>query len=151
MTSIFDSATFLDATTTEALVKRPPVPAGTELIGILGEPKGRAGEKDGKSWTAVDFPVEVDLSAYPDIAKLVNTQTVLFKLGIMLDTNEGGMIDWSTGKNGRLRKVREALGMNVAGQPFSIRAMQGRPIRFVVTHREYEGEIFDEIGAVAKA
>jgi len=148
--SIFDLDSLLNATTTEALERRPPLPAGSTFVGILGEPKGRNGEKNGKTWTAVDFPVEVDLTTDPAAVKAVGTDKLVMKLGIMLDLNEGGMIDWGKGKNNGLRRVREALDMNQAGKPFSIGAMQGRPIRVVISHREHEGEIFDEIGSVSK-
>jgi len=43
-TSNFDPSQFLDATTTEALVKRPPLPAGQDFIGTIGEPKVRGWE-----------------------------------------------------------------------------------------------------------
>ena len=36
----FDPAAFLDATTTEALVRRPPLPVG-DYVGTVGEPKSR--------------------------------------------------------------------------------------------------------------
>lgn len=150
--SVFDSDSFLDATTQEALVRRPPLPVGSDYIGTLGEPKTRKGEKDGKPWTAVDFPVEIDLSTKPDIQKeMGGLAKVTLKVGVMLDINDGGMIDWGVGKNNRLRRLREAVGMNVPGQSFNIRAMQGRLVRVSVKHREHEGEMFDEVDAVSKA
>jgi len=42
--SQFDSSTFLDATTTEANERRPPIPAGKVLLGIIGEPNIRQTE-----------------------------------------------------------------------------------------------------------
>jgi hypothetical protein len=147
---IFDVNTYLDATTTEALKRRPPLPAGTEFIGTLGEPKGRDGEKDGKPWRAVDFPVEIDLTAYPDLAKLTGADKLTFKYGFFLEVNEGGMIDWSVGKNAGLRRLREATGQNVPGKEFNIRLMQGRRVRVKIGHRPYEGEVFDEIASIAQ-
>jgi len=60
------------------------------------------------------------------------------------------MIDWSVGKNNRLRRLREALGMNVPGQTFSMRAMQGRMVRVKIKHVPYEGDILDDIDSVSK-
>ena len=149
--SMFDPNLFLDATTTEALTRRPPLPAGMDFVGTVGEPVTRRGTKDGKNWTAVDFGIDVDLGAYPDVHKQLNADKVTLKYGFVLDLNDGGMIDWSVGKNNRLRKLREALGMNVPGQTFSMRSMQGRMVRVKIKHREFEGEMFEEIDSVSKA
>jgi hypothetical protein len=99
---------------------------------------------------AVDVPLEIDLSAYPDLAAKVGVPKVTLNDSIMLDTTESGGIDNSPGKNGKLRRYREALGMNTPGQPFSFRAMQGRTIKVKIKHRTYEGELYDEVDSVAK-
>jgi len=154
--SSFDPSTFLDATTTEALVRRPPLPVG-DYIGTVGEPKSRSwtSKKEDakvKAGIAIDVPVKIDLSSYPDAqSALGGIDSVQLTAGIMLDLNEGKMIDWGVGKNGALRRWREALGMNNPGEAFSIRAMQGRQVRVKVKHEPYEGENYDKIDSVAKA
>jgi hypothetical protein len=154
--SSFDPAQFLDATTTEALVRRPPLPVG-EYLGVVGEPKTRAWSSNKpdaktKSGIAVDIPVVIDLGAYPtEQALLGGLPQVQLTTGIFLDLNEGKMIDWGVGKNGSLRRWREALGMNNPGEAFSIRQMQGRPIRVKIKHELYEGEMYDKIDSVVKA
>jgi len=152
--SNFDPGTFLDATITEANTKRSPIPAGTDVVAIIGEPKTRqwTGKADPtKSGIAVDVPLAIDLSAYPDLQKSVGADRVILSDSIMLDLTDNGGIDNSPGKNGKLRRYREALGMNTAGQPFSFRMMQGRMIKVKIKHRTYEGEIYDEVDSVAKA
>lgn len=152
--SNFDPTTFLDATITEANVKRSPIPAGSDVIAVIGEPKARTwvGRADPtKSGVAVDVPLEIDLTAYPELQKQVGVPKVTLTDSIMLDTTESGAIDNSPGKNGKLRRYREALGMNVAGQAFSFRLMQGRMIKVKIKHRTYEGELYDEVDSVAKA
>jgi hypothetical protein len=154
MISNFDPSAFLDATTTEVNTKRNPIPAGTDVVAIIGEPKARTwvGKADPtKSGIVVDVPLEIDLSAYPELAAHVGLSKVTLTDGLMLDTTESGGIDNSPGKNGKLRRYREALGLNEAGQPFSFRMMQGRMIKVKVKHRTYEGEIYDEVDSVAKA
>jgi len=154
MISNFDPSAFLDATTTEVNSKRNPIPAGTDVVAIIGEPKARTwtGKADpSKSGIVVDVPLEIDLSAYPELAAHVGLSKVTLTDGLMLDTTESGGIDNSPGKNGKLRRYREALGLNEAGQPFSFRMMQGRMIKVKVKHRTYEGEIYDEVDSVAKA
>lgn len=158
-TSQFDPALFLDATTTEAAVKRPPLPAGQVFRGIVGEPKSRAwtSNKDPanpKSGIAIDVPVEIDLSPYkaqlgPEFAEISKVTLVD---GIMVDmTADQKGIDWSPGKNGKFRRWRDALNMNVAGEPFSPRMMQGRMVSVKISHRVHEGEIFDQVDSPVKA
>src|SRR5208282_3797637 len=139
--SMFDVNEFLDAQTTQAAEKRPPLPAGSEYIGTIGEPIGRSGEKDGKPWAAVDFPIALDL---PD-----GSHTTL-KFGTFLDVTDSNELDWSAGRNSGMRRLREATGLNEKGKVFTPRMLQGRQVKVKIKHRLYEGEIFDEIGAVAK-
>lgn len=152
--SNFDPAAFLDTTYTESNTKRNPIPSGTDIVGVIGEPKARVwqGKADPtKSGTVVDVPIEIDLSSYPDLQTKVGVPKVTLVDGIMLDQTEGGMLDFSPGKNSKLRRYREALGLNKSGEAFSFRMMQGRTIRVKVSHRTYEGDIFDQVDSVAKA
>ena len=151
--SQFDPQVFLDATISEPSVKRPPLPAMSDFIGIIGEVKARAwqGKKDPtQSGIAMDVPVEIDLSAYPEVMKTLGIPKVTLNDSIMLDLTEGGTIDNAPGKNGKLRRYREALNMNKPGDTFSFRAMQGRPVLVKIKHRTYEGDIYDEVDSVAK-
>lgn len=152
--SVFDPNSFLDATTTEASVKRPPIPAGTDLVATITKVVGRAwtGKKDPtQSGVAVDLTLEFDLTQNANVRQLVGLDKVQIVDGIMLDRTEGGAIDFSPGKNGKLRRYREALGLNVAGEPFSIRAMEGRLVKAKIKHDIYEGDTYDKIDSVAKA
>ena len=150
MTSNFDPQAFLDATIAEPSVKRPPLPAGREFVGVIGEVKARTwqGKQDpSKSGIVMDVPITFDLAQFPEL----NLKQVTITDGIMLDTTDGGTIDNSPGKNGKLRRYREALNMNKPGDTFSFRAMQGRTIRAKISHRTYEGDLFDQIDSVARA
>lgn len=138
--SQFDVDSFLDAQTTEAASKRAPLPAGSEYLGTIGEPVARSGEKDGKQWAAMDFPIQLD----------ANGDTVTLKYGTFVDVSDSGGLDWSPGRNSGLRRLREATGLNEKGKPFSVRMLQGRQVRVKIKHRIYEGEIYDEIGSVAR-
>lgn len=154
MTSQFDPNTFLHATTTEALTRRPPIPSGTQLVGTIGEiTAAEWASKDGtKSGMKFNVPIKFDLLAYPEIHKVVGVDSVQLSDTIMLDlTADKQGIDWSPGKNGGLRRYREALGMNTPGEPFSPFAMSGRLIRVEISHREYNNELYDEVKSVAKA
>lgn len=156
--SLFDLNSFLDAATTEESKRRPPLPAGTELVATIGEPKARSwtGKQDpSRSGIAVDLPLEFDLKALgrEDLIKHVGgLEKVTITHGIMLDLTEAGTIDYSPGKNGRIRLYREALGLNVPGQQFALRMLQGRQIRAKIKHRPGQNadEIYEDIEAVAK-
>ena len=158
--SNFDPSQFLDATTTEAATRRPPLPVG-DYVGTLGEPKSRTWESKKpdakvKSGVAVDVPVTISVQSYlstfsPENQKIFkDVDQVTITTGIMLDLNDGGMIDWGVGRNGAMRRWREALDMNKPGEAFSIRMMQGRQVKVKIKHRVYEGEFFDEIDSVSK-
>lgn len=154
MISAFDPQSFLDATMDQPLVKRPPLSAGKDFVGIIGEVKPRPwqGKKDPtQSGIAMDIPVEIDLSAYPEEKARLGADKLMLTDSIMLDLNAAGSIDNGPGKNGKLRRYREALDLNKAGDVFSFRNMQGRSIKVKIGHREYQGDIFDEIAGVAKA
>jgi hypothetical protein len=152
--STFDPEAFLGAAINEPMVRRPPLPAGTELIGVIGEVKFTSGtigkgDRQGQPWYRFDFPIEFDLSSKPDLQASLGVDKLTINEGIMLDI-ENGQILTGTGKNGRLRQYREALDMNKPGDSFSPRGMQGRLIRAKVRLEPYEGEMFEKVGAVAR-
>ncbi len=153
--SEFDPSKFLDATTTEALVKRPPLPIG-DYVGTITdisvrEWNSKKPDAKVKSGIAFDLKVELDMTAYPHAQEVVGVPKITLTPGIMIDTTASGAIDWSAGKNGALRRYREALGMNTPGETFSPRQMVGRLLRVKIKHREYEGEFYDEVDSVSKA
>lgn len=149
--SNFDPQSFLTATVTEALVKRPPLPAD-EYVAVVGQPTIRAaqGRKDpSKTYVFLDLPLTVEVpselqgdAGYP--------ATIRMQDSLILDYTEEGGLDLRQGKNTRLRLYREALDMNKPGQPFSIASMEGRPLKVRVTHEVYEGEPRERIGGVVR-
>lgn len=152
--SAFNPETYLDSTISEPTVRRPPLPATRDFVGVIGEIKSRAwqGKKDPtQSGIAVDVPIEFDLSPFPDLVAQIGQPKVTLMDGIMLDLTSSGAIDNAPGKNSKLRRYREALDMNKPGDSFSFRAMQGRLIRAKIKHETFEGDVLDKIDSVAKA
>lgn len=154
--STFDPSQFLDATTTEAATRRPPLPPG-EYLAILGEPDVRPnvqGKKDAsKLYNFIDFPLTVDVSAYPAARSKVGVDTVKLRHSVSLDLTDSGSLDWSPGRNTGLRFLREAAKMNVPGEAFSVRRLEGRMVKVKVSHREYpehSGEFVEQIDSVIK-
>lgn len=150
MTSAFDPQILLSATTEQVLERRAPLPVGdyTATIGELTvrEWSSRDGAKKG---VALDVPLVVEVPAEVQVELGLNP-TLTFKDSIMLDLTETGGIDYSKGKNGRLRLYRDALDMNKAGEPFSPMLMMGRLIKVKVGHEDYEGWPRERIGSVSQ-
>lgn len=152
--SNFDPATFLDQSTTEQSLRRPPLPAGDYQATITdlssrtwqGKPGGKA---EGKSGIA--FDVKLRVSTSPDLQAAGQPPEITLNDSIMVDLTDAGLIDYGIGKSGRLRIYREATGLNAAGQPFSPRQLVGRLVTAKLKQREYQGEFFEEVDSVAKA
>ena len=149
MTSNFDPEQFLNAVITDVQVRRPNLPAGIDVQGVVGEIKIVPWQKKddpSKHGIKAEVPLVVDTS-------LIEGQppTLTLTYEIMMDLNEGGAIDMAVGKNGKLRGFREAVGMNAPGSPFNWRAAQGKVVRAKISHRAWNNELYDEVASVAKA
>jgi hypothetical protein len=154
--SQFDPATFLDATTTEASFKRPPLPVGDyrAVIGDLATRPWVSSKDPTKSGIAVDVPLVIDVPGDLQEQLGLTQPTLTVKDSIMLDLTPSGTMDMSPGKNAKLRKYRDATGNNVAGRPFNIRMLQGQIVTVKLDHREYpegSGELFEQVQGVAAA
>lgn len=148
--SIFDPEQSLDISIDAPLVKRPPIPVG-DYTATIKELKARPwqGRKD-PSRSGIAWDVKFDVTLPNDVASLVGQPAIVLSDSIMLDLNDAGALDLSPGKNGGLRRYREALDMNKPGDAFSARAMVGRMLKVKVKHEIYEGEIQERVGGVAR-
>src|SRR2546421_8475394 len=151
--SAFDPAQFLDATTTEANTRLPPLPPGDYLATLedlkLEDWQSRDGQKAGKKFTV---QLAVDPSSNMSAVKtgtFEGIKTLRVQDSIMLDTTPQGL-DMGQGKNTGLRRYRDAMNLNAAGQPFAPRMMIGRQLKVKIKHREYQGELFNEVDAVTR-
>jgi hypothetical protein len=156
--SQFDPNLFLDATTTEAATKRPPLPETNPAtsdglyVGILKLPKFREwqGKKDPtQSGWAIDIPVMIDVPAQLQDSLKLQPQVQL-TAGGFVDTTPQGALDWAPGRNRVLRNLRDATGQNVAGQVWNPRMLEGKPVKVKITHDMYESDVVDKIGNVFK-
>ncbi len=155
--SQFDPATFLHATTTEAATRRPLIPTEnpaddnglyqavigevTMASGIIGK-----GDRAGQPWVQAVIPLRIQLP--PEVQALVGGQSELTITDRpMLDTVNGAL-DWTVGKNRGLRTYREATGLNVKGEPFSIAMLGGKMVKVKITHEEYQGNFNEKFKAV---
>jgi len=146
----FDPNTFLNATFTEENdTKVIPVPAGEYLA--LAE------KVDVKSWSSKDgsssgIKLEILWDIQDDNVKaLLGRDTVKCAQQQMLDLTDTGALDMGKGKNVGLGRIREALGLNKPGEPFSFGMIQGRMAKVVVSHRTAGEDIYAEIKKIATA
>lgn len=153
----FDPNAFISQETTQQSEKRPPVPAQdyittiTELKADRWQSKDKLDEATGelKSGPLFVFTLTLDLpEAVRDQCKI---KQLVLSDRVMLDVVPGGSaLDFSVGKNNRLRIYREATGLNQAGEPFSPGMLVGKLIKVRVTHDVYNGMIQERAGALAK-
>lgn len=156
MDSQFDPAVFLDATTTEANTRRPPLPPGL-YPATIGEVQMKSGEKEAKDgtgmrpWVSAVVPLRIDVPAevrqqfadYPP-------QVTLTDRAFLDLAEDGKSLDNGVGKNRAQRNYRDATGLNEPGSPFSWRMLQGRPVQVQVSHEQYNGETQERVAGVFK-
>lgn len=160
MSQAFDANSFIDATMNQPLEKRDPIPAENPetsdglYLAIMGEPKPRqwTGRQDPtKTGYAMDIPIEIQVPGSLQAGPQKFQPVIKLTYGVMLDLNETGGLDMGKGKNGGIRRLRESLDLNKAGDSFSFRKLAGQPCKVKIKHRVYEGEILDDIDALFKA
>ncbi len=147
----FDPNTFLDMTLTDAnSTVSTPVPEG-EYIGIVsGDPEVRPwqGRKDPtKSGLALDITWDIDDA---NVKALLQRDRVTVKQGIMLDLIVRAGRDSGTGRNVSLGRLRDAVGLNQAGQPFNFRMLAGKVAKIAIKHRIDGDAIYAEVKGVAR-
>jgi hypothetical protein len=130
--SAFDPNLLLDATTTEAgSLVRIPIPAGQHLAVIEEVAISKGTGKDNKEWARLDVKYNID---NPMVKEALGRDKVTMQNGIMLDRKADGAMDYSKGKNVILNRLRDAVGLNEPGKPFSFRMLVGKPVNIVVSH-----------------
>lgn len=146
---MFDPQAFLDTTTTEqndTVIVPCPVGEWPGTVTDVAFKSGtiQKGDRVGEEWHKLNVKWEIvgtEANTIADREKIVVTQ------GVMLDVNGSGL-DMGKGKNIQLGRLREALGLNVPGQPFSPRMLLGRSGKVSISHREYEGRMVDDVKGV---
>lgn len=147
--SQFDPQAFLDTQTTEANDTRViPCPIG-EWQGTAANVEIKSGitkqgERAGEPWTKLNVKWEI---VGTEANQAVERDKITVTQGIMLDLTPQGGLDVGRGKNTQLGRLREAVGLNTPGQPFSFRMIIGRSAKLAVVHRESEGNLYDDVKA----
>lgn len=84
------------------------------------------------------------------VKQLLGREQVQVRQDIMLDLNDSGQLDTGKGRNVTLGRLRDAVGLNLPGQPFSFRMLQGKAAKINVQHRPYNDAIFAEVKGVTR-
>ncbi len=157
MSSLFDPNEFLHATTTEAATRRPLIPTEnpadpnglydavigdvTMASGIIGK-----GDRAGQPWVQAVIPLRVQLP--PEVQALIGGQQELTITDRPMLDVVNKALDWSVGKNRGLRTYREATGLNVKGEPFSLTMLAGKMVKVKLSHEEYQGNFNEKLKSV---
>ena len=157
----FDPSAFLDMPVDEALVKRPTINPGdyTAIIkDVVAEPwqsKDKVDERTGQLKSGIKYSITLTVEV-PEAERTrigLDKTSLEMKDSIMLELNDAGGIDTGAGKNGALRRYRDATDTNKPGVSFSARQLIGKPVCVRLAHREWppgSGDLFEEVKGVAK-
>lgn len=106
-----------------------PVPEG-EYPAVIEKVDLKQSTKDNKTF----YPFEVTWNIQDQgVQQLLGQEKVLVRQTIFLDFNEqGNALDFGTGKNVALGKLREALGMNDPSQRFSLKSLEGQAAKVFI-------------------
>jgi hypothetical protein len=152
----FDPGQFLNLEISEPTSRRTNLPIGdyTAVIGAVRAETwtGKPGSKnEGKMGVRYVVPLAVEVP--PDVAAQtgITSPTITLTDSIMLDTTPEGALDMAKGRNGALRRYREAIDMNKPGDAFSAARMEGRVIRVKVGADLWNGEPVERVEGVSRA
>lgn len=147
--SIFDPNLLLDETTEQVSERRPPLPVG-EYQAIIGEVEAKPWSKDdGSSGMRLILPIKIVVP--PAQAESLGYSELTLRDGGPVDLTPNGSVDYSKGKNNKIRAYRDATDLNKSGERFNLRMLTGRMVKVVVQHELYEGNLQERVKGVAKA
>jgi hypothetical protein len=151
--STFDPSTFMNQTFYGTnSTSRTPIPEGEyPMIAKKVEVDPWQSKKDPtKAGLKLNVQWAVDSAAVREVTGLSEPTC---RQSIMLDLTETGGLDMGKGKNVGLGRLREAVGLNTPGQPFSFAMIEGRAAKGRVAWRVADDgteTIYDEVKAVTK-
>lgn len=86
-----------------------------------------------------------------NVKKKLGLKKVTVRQGVFLDLTDEGAIDMSKGKNRQLGLIREAVGQNKDGKPWSPGMLQGQTANLTISHRPDENDpenVYSEVKRV---
>lgn len=134
--AMFNPDEFKGGTTTEAgSTTITPCPVG-EWVGRIDKVDFRQSQgvkNPSETYTFCDLTYEVDND---EVRKACDRDKVTVRQSIIVDvTPDGKGLDMAKGKNVGLNRVRDAVGQNIAGQPWAPSMLEGKVLKVKVKHR----------------
>ena len=157
MTGSVNKELFLNLTTNESLsTELLAVPEG-EYLAVSGPVSAdnirdfdiRRGVNAGNKGYA--FDLEWDVNDDGGALKAYLGRSPKVRQSIMLDINKDGALEMGKGRNVGLGRLREALGQNLMGKPWSFSNLGGQVAKIKVKHRVDNGRTYVEVADVTKA
>lgn len=148
---MFDPETFLNTTIETPLSTRiPNIPEG-EYTGMIRESKDMSVReietRDKKKQLILDLRWGTD---DPQAVAATSMQWSTARQSIFIDLTPSGGIASGEADNTQLGRLREALGQNQNGKPWSFHMLVGVPARFTVKHKTNDdGQTFANVTKVA--
>lgn len=132
----------------------------TEYVALPeGEYNAVIKDDDGIKFRVVDtkngarqvMDVNLRVDAPPPVLEEMGRKEVFVRHQIWLDLTEDGTgLAMGKGLNVALGRLREAVGLNVPGQPFSFNMLKGKPLRIKTKHRKEAQGVFTDVVEVGK-
>lgn len=155
--SVFDPNLFLDAQTTEINEKRATIPVENPdeedglYLAVIGEIKTDSGtigkgDRAGDPWISMIIPLKLQFGA--ELRALDLPAEFQMTDRAFLDITPEGNLDNSKGKNNQQRVYREATGLNVPGEPFAWRMLEGKVVKVKLFHDVWEGNIVEKVARI---
>lgn len=155
MSEMFDTASFLQESITEAnSTEAIQVPLGVYPAFICDTPEIGTWQSQDGTKSGVTLSVKWELQVGQSILEEIGRDKAIMTQKIFLDTEVGAngkqVLSTAQGKNIQLGQLREAVGLNVPGQPFSLIELQGKFANLEVGQRliKTTGKIAHEIKKV---
>ena len=152
---MFDPATFLNVSTDQALsTEYANIPEGdypSAQIGTITEKSIRTFESNGTEYFVLEVPWIIEGS---DVAKAATGRDKnRVRQSVFLDVLKDGSgnvvgLEGGKGQNVPLGKLRTTLRQNVAGRPWSFKALEGSFAGIHVKHRIDGDKIYAEVDEV---
>lgn len=148
MSSTFNPDLFMQTTVEDAnSTTLNPVPEG-EYAGVIKKTETRVVGQNARVVMDVTWGIDD-----PSVVAATGIESPTVRQSIWLDVTEQGGLDMGSGKNVGLGRLREALGQNVKGKPWSPANLVGSPAKVKVTHTADKNDssiIYANVSAVTK-
>lgn len=147
--STFDPAAFLNQSFEgQNDTEYPNVPEG-EYIAVSDAITDKSFRTTSKGAVILDIKWNI---TDEDVKAATGLSNPSVRQSIFIDLTDSGTLDFSKGKNIQLGQLREALGMNKPGKPFSFAMLGGQVARVSVkTRAGDDGKIYADVKKVAAA